>query len=75
MHQPRRYVSHRGFLKKALVEDSSQQTMLPACLDDYIEEANHVRAVDTSIDEFDLRCPVLNGLEMDGFDQFLLTRG
>lgn len=35
-------------------EDRSQQTMLPACLDDYIAEDNPVRVVDAFIDELDL---------------------
>ena len=35
-------------------EDRGQQTLLPACLDDYIAEDNPVRVVDAFIDELDL---------------------
>lgn len=35
-------------------EDRRQQTMLPACLDDYITEDNPVRMVDAFIEELDL---------------------
>lgn len=34
--------------------DRRQQTMLPACLDDYITEDNPVRVVEAFIDELDL---------------------
>jgi transposase len=36
-------------------QDRRQQTMLPACLDDYITENNPVRVVEAFIDELD-RC-------------------
>lgn len=35
-------------------EDRTQQTMLPACLDDYIAEDNPVRVVDAFIEDLDL---------------------
>jgi transposase len=35
-------------------QDRRQQTMLPACLDDYITEDNPVRVVEAFIDELDL---------------------
>jgi transposase len=35
-------------------EDRRQQTMLPACLEDYIAEDNQVRVVDAFIEELDL---------------------
>ena len=35
-------------------EDRGQQTMLPACLEDYIAEDNPVRVVDAFIDQLDL---------------------
>lgn len=35
-------------------EDRCQQTMLPACLEDYIAEDNQVRVVDAFIEELDL---------------------
>src|SRR5262249_24883478 len=34
--------------------DRSQSTLLPECLDDWIDESNPVRAVDTFVDALDL---------------------
>ena len=34
--------------------DRSQVTLLPECLDDYIDEDNPVRVVDVFVDELDL---------------------
>lgn len=46
---------HRGGLQGRFVEgeERSQQTLLPACLDDYIAEDNPVCVVDAVIDELD----------------------
>ena len=35
-------------------EDRQQPTLLPSCLDDYVEEENPVRVVDVSVDELEL---------------------
>ncbi len=35
-------------------EDRHQQTMLPACLEDYIAEDNPVRVIDAFIEELNL---------------------
>ncbi len=36
-------------------EDRQQVTLLPECLDDYIDEDNPVRVVDVFVDELDLQ--------------------
>ena len=35
-------------------EDRSQSTLLPDCLDDWVDESNPVRAVDAFVDALDL---------------------
>ena len=42
----------KGFVQGA---DRQQTTLLPECLDDWVDESNPVRAVDVFIDELDLR--------------------
>jgi transposase len=42
----------QGFVQGA---DRRQATLLPECLDDWVEENNPVRAVDVFVDALDLR--------------------
>ena len=44
-------------------EDRSQVTLLPECLDDYIDEDNPVRVVDAFVDELDLSELEFGGVE------------
>src|SRR5262245_9938370 len=46
----------RGRSMKRFIEgaDRSQSTLLPECLDDWVDESNGVRAVDTFVDALDL---------------------
>ena len=50
----------KGFVQGA---DRQQTTLLPECLDDWVDESNPVRAVDVFVDALDLR-----GLGFDGVD-------
>jgi transposase len=43
--------------------DRAQSTLLPECLDDYVEENNPVRAVDAFVDALDLAELVFDGVE------------
>ncbi len=47
----------RGVIMKRFVEgaDRAQSTLLPECLDDWIDEENPVRAVDAFVDALDLK--------------------
>jgi hypothetical protein len=42
----------QGFVQAA---DRQQTTLLPECLDDWVDESNPVRAVDVLVDALDLR--------------------
>jgi hypothetical protein len=46
----------RGKLMKRFVEqaDRGQSTLLPQCLDDFINESNPVRVIDVFVDTLDL---------------------
>ena len=46
----------RGFAMKRFIEGESrnQITLMPACLDDYIDTDNPVRVIDLFVDELDL---------------------
>jgi transposase len=44
-------------------EDRSQVTLLPECLDDYIEAENPVRVIEVFVDELDLRALGFAGVE------------
>ena len=46
----------RGVIMKRFVEgaDRGQSTLLPECLDDWIDEENPVRAIDAFVDALDL---------------------
>ena len=50
----------KGFVQGA---DRQQTTLLPECLDDWVEESNPVRAVDVFVDALELR-----DLGFDGVD-------
>src|SRR5260370_35630242 len=56
---------NRGGLMKGFVQgaDRQQTTLLPECLDDWVEESNHVRAVDVFVDALEL-----GDLGFDGVD-------
>jgi transposase len=43
--------------------DRAQSTLLPECLDDYVEENNPVRAVDAFVDALDLAEFGFDGVE------------
>ena len=47
----------RGVMMKRFVEgaDRGQSTLLPECLEDWIDEENPVRAIDAFVDALDLR--------------------
>ena len=53
-------VGMAGFIERA---DRTQTTLLPECLDDWVDESNPVRAVDVFVDALDLR-----DLGFDGVD-------
>jgi len=42
---------------RRFVEDRGQWTLLPECLDDFIDESNPVRAIDAFVDALDLDQP------------------
>src|SRR5258705_6224382 len=48
---------NRGGMMKGFVQgaDRQQTTLLPECLDDWVEESNPVRAVDVFVDALELR--------------------
>ena len=48
---------NRGGMMKGFVEgaDRQQTTLLPECLDDWVDESNPVRAVDVFVDALELR--------------------
>jgi transposase len=50
----------RGFVRGA---DRQQTTLLPECLDDWVDESNSIRAVDVFMDALELR-----DLGFDGVD-------
>src|SRR5580765_4008476 len=56
---------NRGGLMKGFVQgaDRQQTTLLPECLDDWVDESNPVRAVDVFVDALEL-----GGLGFDGVD-------
>src|SRR5450756_1556390 len=56
---------NRGGVMKGFVQgaDRQQTTLLPECLDDWVDESNPVRAVDVFVDALELR-----DLELDGVD-------
>jgi hypothetical protein len=56
---------NRGGLMKGFVQgaDRQQTTLLPECLDDWVDESNPVRAVDVFVDALELR-----DLGFDGVD-------
>src|SRR5712664_2069923 len=58
-------VLNRGGMMKGFVEgaDRQQTTLLPECLDDWVDESNPVRAVDVFVDALELR-----ELGFDGVD-------
>ena len=58
----------RGVIMKRLVEgaDRSQSTLLPECLDDWIDEENAVRAIDAFVDALDLANLGFDGVEPAG---------
>jgi hypothetical protein len=51
MNQPVGELDMKGFVAEA---DRTQTTLLPQNLDDYIDEANAVRAIDAFVPQFDL---------------------
>ena len=48
---------NRGGMMKGFVQgaDRQQTTLLPECLDDWVDESNPVRAVDVFVDALELR--------------------
>src|SRR5258705_8777861 len=56
---------NRGGLMKGFVQEADRQqtTLLPECLDDWVDESNPVRAVDVFVDALELR-----DLGFDGVD-------
>ena len=56
---------NRGGVMKGFVQgaDRQQTTLLPECLDDWVDESNPVRAVDVFVDALELR-----DLGFDGVD-------
>ena len=48
---------NRGGLMKGFVQgaDRQQTTLLPECLDDWVDEGNSIRAVDVFVDALELR--------------------
>src|SRR6476660_7577554 len=56
---------NRGGMMKGFVQgaDRQQTTLLPECLDDWVDECNPVRAVDVFVDALELR-----DLGFDGVD-------
>ena len=44
-------------------EDRNQVTLLPECLDDYIEAENPVRVIEVFVDELDLGALGFTGVE------------
>src|SRR5713226_7712033 len=48
---------NRGGMMKGFVQgaDRQQTTLLPECLDDWVDESNSVRAVDVFVDALELR--------------------
>ena len=54
-----------GVIMKRFVEgaDRGQSTLLPECLDDWIDEENPVRAVDAFVDALDLKDLGFDGVE------------
>ena len=55
----------KGFVQGA---DRQQTTLLPECLDDWVDESNPVRAVDVFVDALELR-----DLGFDGVDPAIRT--
>jgi transposase len=58
----------RGVIMKRFVDgaDRSQSTLLPECLDDWIDEENAVRAIDAFVDALDLANLGFDGVEPAG---------
>ena len=56
----------RGFVQGA---DRQQTTLLPECLDDWVDEGNSIRAVDVFVDALELR-----DLGFDGVDPAVTGR-
>src|SRR4030088_2905666 len=56
---------NRGGMMKGFVQEADRQqtTLLPECLDDWVDESNPVRAVDVFVDALELR-----DLGFDGVD-------
>src|SRR5271154_2551927 len=48
---------NRGGIMKGFVQEADRQqtTLLPECLDDWVDESNPVRAVDVFVDALELR--------------------
>ncbi len=55
----------RGAFMKRFVEgaDRGQSTLLPECLDEWVEESNSVRVVDSFVDALDLADLGFEGVE------------
>src|ERR1019366_864679 len=56
---------NRGGMMKGFVQgaDRQQTTLLPECLDDWVDESNPVRAVDVFVDALELRDLGLDGVD------------
>ena len=53
----------KGFVQGA---DRQQTTLLPECLDDWVDESNPVRAVDVFVDALELRDLGFDGVDPGG---------
>ena len=56
----------KGFVQGA---DRQQTTLLPECLDDWVDESNPVRAVDVFVDALELRDLGFDGVQRGSHPQ------
>ena len=61
----------KGFVQGA---DRQQTTLLPECLDDWVDESNPVRAVDVFVDALELRDLGFDGVQRGSHPQRTLPR-
>ena len=62
----------RGFVQAA---DRQQTTLLPECLDDWVDEGNSIRAVDVFVDALELRDLGFDGVDPAGAEGSQLPPG
>jgi hypothetical protein len=61
----------QGFIQGA---DRQQTTLLPECLDDWVDEGNSIRAVDVFVDALELRDLGFDGVENISSDILSLSQ-